>query len=111
MANGQLLQMLLRKGMTPEMLKARPVSGQPFQDRQKALRQLGQAGGKPGSAGLMGIEREKKAGIMEKRQQSKAQPGVARPPQAPKSPVSPFARAPGARALVQKGLKRRKGEL
>jgi len=40
-----------------------------------------------------------------------AQPGVARPPQAPKSPVSQFARAPGARALVQKGIKRRKGEL
>lgn len=111
MANGQLLQMLLKKGFTPEMLRARPVSGQSFQDRQKALMELRQAGGQPGSIGLAGIQREKKSGIMEKRQQQQAQPGVARPPQAPKSPVSQFARAPGARALVQKGIKRRKGEL
>jgi len=103
--------MLLRKGMTPQMLKSRPLSGQSFQDRMRALHQLGQAGGQPGSIGLAGIQREKKGGIMETRQQKQAQPGVARPPKAPKSPVSQFARAPGARALVQKGVKRKKGEL
>lgn len=110
MANGQIWRLLLERGMAPGL--ARPLSPRSFQERvgrQKGL--LPPLPTQAGSSAELLEGRARRTGLMERRQQSQAQPGVARPPRAPRGPVSPLKRVPGARALVQKGVKRKRGEL
>ena len=110
MANGQIWRLLLERGMAPGL--ARPLSPRSFQERVGRQRGLLPPLGRQAGSSVELLEgRARRTGLMERRQQSQAQPGVARPPRAPKAPVSPMKRAPGSRALVQRGVKKQRGEL
>ena len=79
-----------------------PVGGAPGRPGPLSQPKPGLAAPTPG----MGLLRTgRKQGIMERRQASQAQPLVA----SPRKGV--MGRAPGSRALIQKGVMRRKGEL